>query len=319
MISSSPAFIVSVGLVSFLAIASSESTTQAVFRVSTTLVHINVEVRDASNRIVQDLRQEDFKVFEGGREQHIVYFLSEKQPLDLLFLLDVSSSMRRRIRQISDASREALDVLRPGDRVSIVTFDTGARVTLWPTENLDRVQRKLREVTSYSFNGGTSIHAAIVSAAQVMRDQQVSEQRRRAVLIITDNLGRPTHQEETAINGLREADASLNGLVIRNRGSIKGLLLAGGLKVSGRIDNIVSKTGGDQIEFEDAKRDLPRSIERIRTEYSLYYKPEEGDDIIGKNNVELSGDARRRYPDAHVTVRQAYITRVRNSEVLSVR
>src|SRR5690242_17304964 len=62
------------------------------------LVNLFATVRDKGKRIVGDLKQEDFKVFEDGEEQKIAFFSKEVTlPITLGLLIDTSGSEQNRL------------------------------------------------------------------------------------------------------------------------------------------------------------------------------------------------------------------------------
>ena len=57
------------------------------------LVNLFATVRDKNKRIVGDMRQDDFKIFEDGQEQKIAFFSKEvTMPVTLGLLIDTSGS-----------------------------------------------------------------------------------------------------------------------------------------------------------------------------------------------------------------------------------
>src|SRR6266852_6642895 len=90
---------------------------EVVFRSDVSLVRVDAQVVDRDNRAVTGLRLSDFVLREEGRPQQIRNFASENMPVDVLFLLDVSGSMRPHVQRIADAAHEALRALRDEDRM----------------------------------------------------------------------------------------------------------------------------------------------------------------------------------------------------------
>src|SRR5262249_14139157 len=105
-----------------------------IVRVSTALVTIPVGVHDRLGKLVVDLRREDFRIFEDGAEQKIVYFEAPakpgeldsrdaEKPLIVALLLDVSDSTQFQLKQIQDAASSFVSRLRSEDRVLVLGFD----------------------------------------------------------------------------------------------------------------------------------------------------------------------------------------------------
>jgi Ca-activated chloride channel family protein len=284
-----------------------------VFRSGVVLVHVDAEVTNAEGNIVTGLAKDDFRVLDERKEQPILHFSAEEEPLDLILLFDISGSMRAVVEGVASAAQEGLHELRQGDRVSVMVFNTRARVVSEFTEDLDAVNRTIQEdVMGIQFGGGTFIQAAVDEAALRFLHEKKT-QRRRAVLIITDNIGTRTRREETVVKDFWEADALLSGLIVRNPayqamhtvGIIMGpqnLVMQAGMK------GIAQKTGGDAVNSGDPGSAFRDAMHRIRSRYGLYYGlPKAKPGTTRSVHVELSPDAAKRYPKARVRARTGYI------------
>src|SRR5687768_5154684 len=65
----------------------------AVFRTGANLVPLTVTVTDRTRQFVKGLTLGDFAVFEDGVAQPVEFFEASDTPLDLILLLDTSSSI----------------------------------------------------------------------------------------------------------------------------------------------------------------------------------------------------------------------------------
>jgi len=83
--------------------------------VNTTLVTVPVSVKDRRGKIVAHLERKDFRLYEDGVEQEIVYFdapqepgdansVSAAKPFTVALLLDVSDSTQFKLEQIQTAA-----------------------------------------------------------------------------------------------------------------------------------------------------------------------------------------------------------------------
>lgn len=283
----------------------------ATFRTGVSLVHIDAEVTSAEGRIVSGLGKDDFRIFDDGKEEPIRGFSAGDAALDLILLFDVSGSMRPKVQQVVSAAREGMAELRQGDRVAVMVFDTKTRVVLPFTSDLDRVEHSMREeLPRERYNGGTFIQSAVSEAARSFLRTKRTE-RRRAILIVTDNLGQRTRRESTVIRELWEADALLTALVVRGgvtatlrtvHAYLHPVLMVG-------VRGIADKTGGDFLPANDPAAEFPESMRRIRSRYSLYYAmPHAKAGSHRTVRVELAGDAAKKYPKARVRARMGYFT-----------
>ena len=286
----------------------------SVFRARVSLVHVDAEVVSQDGRILTGLSRNDFRVLDEGKEQAIVNFSADEQPLDLILLFDISGSMRPKVQAVGAAARQGLEELRPGDRVSVMVFNTRSRVVAPFSEDRDAIEHTVREdVMALNFDGFTLIQKATDDAARRFFDQPRT-QRRRAVLIITDNMGLRTRREESVVRDFWEADALLSGLIIRDRAFQKvhtiGIVMAPQtLLLEAGMKGIAQKTGGDAISADDPGPAFVDMMHRIRSRYSLYYPAPAGKlGQIRTIRVELTADAQQRFPKARVRARHGYRT-----------
>ncbi|HLL13777.1 MAG TPA: VWA domain-containing protein [Pyrinomonadaceae bacterium] len=176
-----------------------------VIRVSTTEVLLPVTVRDAAGRLVTTLERRDFQVWEEGREQPLSDLRLRRVPVDVLLMVDASSSVASNLEDFRRAVEEFAARLAPDDRMSLLKFDD--RVELLQDWTTSRVQlrRSLRRVTPGMF---TRFHDALYLAA---REQFKDARRRHAVVVLTDGIdsGRGHASLEMALGALLEAGASV--------------------------------------------------------------------------------------------------------------
>jgi VWFA-related protein len=269
------------------------------------LVCVDVGVRDATGGTVADLTRSSFRLFDEGQEQPLVSFAAEEQPLDIVLLVDVSGSMQRAVQTFVDVGQVALAELRAGDRVAVMTFATDTNLLVSFTDDLQYAKETLAQLRGIRFYGNTHIDDGVYEAASLFLVLHEPEAvRRRAVLIFTDNVGWGRRSAESAIENIWEANATLSGLVADSRRSRGGPF---GIHFPGGIDRLVAKTGGEMMRAADVGTSFPEAIRRIRSRYSLYYKlPDGAGSSVRSVRVELSAEAKRRYPSAAILARQGY-------------
>ena len=106
-----------------------------VLKVKTDLVTIPVRVRTTNGKFVPSIRQHEFKIYENGVEQQIGYFSDAEQPFTVALVLDMSYSSVFKLEEIQAAARIFTLKLRPGDRVSVISFDQKPHVLCEPTSD----------------------------------------------------------------------------------------------------------------------------------------------------------------------------------------
>ena len=156
----------------------------AVFRAGASLVALNVTVTDGK-RFVPGLNQADFAVYEDGVQQQVQFFESKSVPMDLILLIDTSSSMRDKMQVVHEAALGFLKTLRAGDRGAVVAFNDGVNVIQALTSDRAALDEAVRTTLA---QGSTALNNALyVAMKQFGRSaQQSGDVRRQAIAVLSD-------------------------------------------------------------------------------------------------------------------------------------
>lgn len=158
---------------------------QATFRSGVDLVTVSATVRDGKGRLVKDLAKKDFEVIDRGEKRAIAEFRSERAPLSLAILFDVSGSMDTADRSTAArfAAYHLLSQLEQGrDEAGLFAFDSRLREAAPFTVDTHTLKGALGEVDPF---GATSLHDAISAAAERVAARPTA---RRAVVVLTDGV-----------------------------------------------------------------------------------------------------------------------------------
>src|SRR6267378_6176850 len=120
-----------------------------VIRVETDLTNIVFSAVDQQRRFFTDLKKEDIRILEDGKEQEIFTFARQTElPLSLAILVDCSISEERTLPAEKEAASAFVDaVLRPNkDEVAVLTFTGEATLELGLTGSTTRVRRALDKI-----------------------------------------------------------------------------------------------------------------------------------------------------------------------------
>jgi VWFA-related protein len=327
--------------------ASSVLADDVVFKSDVALSRVDAQVADRDGRAVTGLQVRDFVLHVDGKVQPIKNFDSESMPIDILLLLDVSGSMQPHVQRIADAAQQALNVLAEQDRIAIMVFDTYARERLPFTNSRSDVTRELNHlVRSEGFNGATSITKSLIEASNyVLRHARPDA--RRAVVILTDDETQDAEDESRVESALARANAVMSFLqapyeVPTARGPGRGGRRGGGMgwpgggggiglpgggwpggggipggggggpvdrSHSAGCEMIARDSGGDTMSVDDASA-LEDTLARLRQRYALhFYLTDEAQSKSQHSiRVDLSSEARIRYPDAEVRSRRVFMS-----------
>ena len=158
---------------------------QTVFRAETELVTLSVAVTDPQDRQVTGLGSDDFVVLENGKPQIVRFFASAEVPLDVVLLIDTSSSMADKLEPSRQAARRFLASLRPSDRAALVEFNTRVRVLQPFTSDASLVGQALSDTRA---GGSTALYTGLyVALDHFTRLQRDSGQiRKSAIVVLSD-------------------------------------------------------------------------------------------------------------------------------------
>ena len=158
---------------------------QATFRSGVDLVTVSATVRDGKGRLVKDLAKKDFEVIDRGERRTINEFRSERAPLSLAILFDVSGSMDTADRSSAAkfAAHHLINQLDAGrDEAGLFAFDSRLREVAPFSVDTRALKGALGEVDPF---GATSLHDAIAAAAERVATRPMA---RRAVVVLTDGI-----------------------------------------------------------------------------------------------------------------------------------
>ena len=129
-------------------------------KVPVQLVNLTATVEDEQGHSIADLHQEDFTIFEEGRQQQIAVFHNdEKVPVSLGILFDTSGSMIDKIDGVQDAVVHFIDTTDPDDDIFLIRFSTYVSVVQDFTDDRRRLQRVIRKLRP---GGSTALYDAVV-------------------------------------------------------------------------------------------------------------------------------------------------------------
>jgi VWFA-related protein len=290
-----------------------DSTPSFTFKSGVSNVRVDLQVVE-KGEVVNDLAQQDFVVYDENQPQKILYFGHEAEPLSLLLLFDVSGSMRKHVEQVGKVAGTALKQLRPGDRVAVMLFSKGTKVKLGFTSDLSTVASVVRDsAQDETMSTATAVNEGLLDAADYMKEK-AGDAGRRAVLIVTDNLGLNYQvPDQKVITALNEADTVLNAIVVgkgeRPEPPRPGRYVNPDFTPFD-VFTISEETGGEAIKAARAADAFGELVERIRTRYSIQYRmPDNATLGFHKVRIELTQAALARHPYAQIRARKGYFVK----------
>ena len=151
------------------------------------LVQIPVTIFDDKGAVATGLKKSDFRLFEDGLEQDILFFDRERVPVSFVIAADLSSSMTRKIPFVQEAALSLFDSLEEQDQYrdeySILSIGTRSKLLMPFTSDERDLQRRL-PVLLTATNGSTSLFDGICLGVNTAHQEAANQS--RAMIIITD-------------------------------------------------------------------------------------------------------------------------------------
>src|SRR6478752_5788988 len=120
---------------------------QGKFKVSTNTVALYATVMDTDKRLVPDLVQDDFEVYDNGKLQTLTSFDNKPQPISVVVMLDTSGSMTLALDLVKAAAEQFLLRLMPDDQGMVGAFND--KIEFHPegfTNSRDMLVRSLKDL-----------------------------------------------------------------------------------------------------------------------------------------------------------------------------
>jgi len=163
----------------------SPETQRPTFKSGSSLVALNVTVTDSTAKYVSGLQPGDFVVYEDGVKQDVQFFESASVPVDLILLLDTSSSMSDKVDVVREAATGFLKTLRSGDRGAVVTFANTVSVLQPLTEDRAALEQAIGKAGAH---GQTALYNAVYIALKQFGQAAhgAKDVRRQAIVVLSD-------------------------------------------------------------------------------------------------------------------------------------
>jgi Ca-activated chloride channel family protein len=163
-----------------MASLAAQETPQKTFKVSTNTVALYATVTDAEKRLVPDLVQDDFEVYDNNKLQTLTSFDNKPQPISVVVMLDTSGSMTLALDLVKAAAEQFLLRLMPDDQGMVGAFND--KIEFHPegfTNSRDMLVRSLKDL---DFGYPTRLYDAVAESMSQLKPLQG----RKVVLVFTD-------------------------------------------------------------------------------------------------------------------------------------
>src|SRR5690242_2795566 len=96
------------GIFCSIALAATVAAQDTTFKAGTKIVSVFATVMESNGRLVANLVQDEFEVFDNDKPQPVTFFENEIQPITVIVMLDTSGSMTASIPLLRSAAEQFL-------------------------------------------------------------------------------------------------------------------------------------------------------------------------------------------------------------------
>ena len=271
------------------------STQGPTFKSGTQVVSLFVTVQDAQKRLVPNLTQSDFEVFDNDKPQPITYFDNSVHPITCVTMLDTSGSMTLTIDLLRQAAEQFVIRLLPDDKARVGAFNDKIQFAGRFTNNRDELVGAIKDL---DYGNGTRLWDAVGASF----DELKGIEGRRVVLVFTDgddteskiglgNVIERARAEEVMVYAIGLESNYCNGQHMVRSKPDRGLR------------RIADETGGGYFELEktaDLAPTFTHVAYELHSQYVLGFTPTQLDGRVHKLTVKvkqpgMTARARRSY------------------------
>jgi Ca-activated chloride channel homolog len=276
-----------------------------IVKVDTSLVNLNVRVIDRANRPVNDVKQDEFKVFEDGVPQQIFSFTRAEVPISYGLVVDNSGSMKTQLDKVIDATRTIIEQNKPGDETFLQRFIDSSQIEVLQdfTASKDDLFDAMDKM--HTEGGQTAVLDAVYLAAEHVgkhkKGDPLNDKRRRALILVTDGEDRSSYYKQAELfEFLRENDVQIYVIGFVNELDAEGGIIRKSPKdkAVNLLNKLATETGGRAF-YPTSLTELPGIADEItrdlRTQYVVSYSPtnKRRDGTFRKVNVRIEDTGKR--------------------------
>lgn len=264
------------------------------------LVSVDVSVRRGNNPIA-NLTAADFRLHDNGVEQTIEAVSIEAVPIDVTLFHDTSPSLSGKLDDLKSDIRRIVELLRPADRVRLVTFGMQVDVTPWwpASEPIDLSRVKVGRIS------------AVNDALIVAMLRRPEPDRRHLIVALTDAVDAGSALSTASVDAVASrADGVLHLVRMPQKAGARytagqWLPIMGDHGGPEALGAAAQRTGG-RVHDASGSRDIIAAFrlafDDFRQSYVLRYSPN-GVERPGWHEIQVAVPG---HPDAIVRARRGY-------------
>ncbi|MHB8653604.1 MAG: VWA domain-containing protein [Terriglobia bacterium] len=277
--------------------------------VDVNLVVLPVSVVDKKGRRVEDLKQDNFQVYEDGAPQKLTVFSHADIPVTMGIVIDDSGSMRPKRAAVNAAALTFVKTSNPQDQVFVVNFndvyylDTPGDFA----SNIEDLNAALNKIDS---RGGTALRDAVYASIDHLK---LGNRDKKVLLVITDgedNASRYSFEELLARAQKSDSAIYTIGLLGDDQeGHLFKIHSSESRRAAKVLETLAKSTGGEAYfpkSLEEVESTCVEIAHNIRNQYTLAYYPTNTSHDGTFRNVRVDVTAPNRHEKLVVHTRLGY-------------
>jgi len=241
------------------------------------LVVLPATVADKKGRLVNNLTQSDFQVYEGSVPQKLSVFSHADVPVSMGIVIDDSGSMKEKRPAVNAAALAFVETSNPQDQVFIVNFNDVYYLDT-PGDFAGNMEDLRGALTKIDSRGGTALYDAIYASLDHLH---LGNRDKKALLVVTDgedNASRYSFSELLRYAQHSNAVIYTIGLLgdEENQTGLFKIHSGGDRHAKKVLEQLAQATGGSSY-FPSALAEVDPTCRQIahdiRNQYTLAYYP----------------------------------------------
>lgn len=246
--------------------------------VNVLLVPLLVSVTDNKGKLMTNLTQDDFRIYEDEKLQTIKTFSRDTDiPLSIALLVDSSGSVIEKVKFEKAAATDFFfsTVKRKKDRAMVIGFDSSVSILSDDTPDgfTDEPERLADAVGKIKAGGGTSVYDAVYLAVQKKLGLEPSDRRKLIVLISDGDDTSSRYSLTEALEMAQRHDTTIYAISTNKTSDTRSRAKVEGDDV---IRKFVEETGGKAyfpLKLDDLASDFQKIGDELRSQYVISYAP----------------------------------------------
>jgi Ca-activated chloride channel homolog len=271
---------------------------QGKFKVSTNTVALYATVTDSDKRLVPDLVESDFEVYDNGKLQTITSFDNRPLPITVVVMLDSSGSMTLALDLVKSAAEQFLLRMMPEDQGMVGAFND--KIQFLPDAFTSSRDELIRSLKNLDFGYPTRLYDAVSESMTQLNGIPG----RKVVLVFTDG-----DDNASKVGSGDVTDRARTEDVMIYSVGLENVYFNGQQKVRSSPDRglkrMSEETGGGFFllkKTDELGATFTRVAQELHSQYVLGFTPQTLDGKIHKIDVKI-----KEKPSMMARARKSYV------------